>query len=259
VTECSISAERLLVIDWTHGSAYPDTAPDSARGGRFVRVPLASIRNESVLRPAIDHATGALARPDLHASDASADLAMDRYASTGDTAAFEELYKVLAPRLYAFLFRGTRNQSEAEDLVQQTLLKMHCARGRFIRGAGVVPWAFSIARRLLIDRSRRAKVRAESAHDGGDANEVIAQLAALDVAADEWLHAKSLAKIIDDELERLPAASRLAFELVKQDGLSHADAAKVLGTTVMAVKLRTHRACAALRAALQKSAEMSRS
>ncbi len=176
---------------------------------------------------------------------------MDRYAS-GDDNAFAELYDLLAPRIFAFLLRATRSHCEAEDLVQQTMLKMHCARGRFIRGAGVVPWAFSIARRLVIDRARRSKVRGTAA-DQGDPADVLAHLAALDLAADEIVHSKSLGKLIQEELNRLPAGNRLAFELVKQDGLTHAEAAKVLGTTVMAVKLRTHRSCAALRAALHKT------
>jgi RNA polymerase sigma-70 factor (ECF subfamily) len=221
-----------LVIEWTTIGTYQDAVRGSASRDRAARAPL----------PA--------APEDLRSSDAAADAAMDRYAS-GEDAAFAELYDLLSPRLYAFAFRSTRNHCEAEDLVQQTLLKMHCARGRFIRGAGVVPWAFSIARRLMIDRARRAKVR--GTNEASDPGEAIAQLAALDLSADELVHGKLLAKIIQDEVERLPPGNRLAFELVKQDGLTHAEAAKVLGTTVMAVKLRTHRSCAALRAALRKS------
>jgi len=191
------------------------------------------------------------ARVESQSSDAAADRAMDRYAS-GDAAAFSELYDLLAPRLFAFLLRSTRSRCEAEDLVQQTMLKMHCARGRFIRGAGVVPWAFSIARRLMIDRARRSKVRG-TLGDFGDAGDVLAQLAALDLAVDEVVHSRLVGKIIQQELDQLAPRNRLAFELVKQDGLTHAEAAKVLGTTVMAVKLRTHRTCAVLRAALRKS------
>jgi RNA polymerase sigma-70 factor (ECF subfamily) len=178
---------------------------------------------------------------------------MDRYAS-GDGAAFSELYDLLAPRLFAFLLRATRSRCEAEDLLQQTMLKMHSARGRFIRGAAVVPWAFSIARRLVIDRGRRSKVRA-GAGEPDDTGDALARLAALDLAVDEVVHAKRLGKIIQEEVDRLPPGNRVAFELVKQDGLTHAEAAQVLGTTVMAVKLRTHRSCAALRAALQRLLE----
>src|SRR5258708_6663302 len=87
-------------------------------------------------------------------ADTPASRAMDRYAQ-GDDAAFSELYDALAPRLYGYLLRQTRNNARAEDLVQQTFLQMHCARGRFLRGADVVPWAFAIARRLMIAGFRR--------------------------------------------------------------------------------------------------------
>jgi len=79
-----------------------------------------------------------------------ADAAMERYAR-GDEAAFAELYDAIAPRLLGFLRKATRDASAAEDLMQQTLLHMHRARGSFIPGAPVLPWAFAIARRLLTD------------------------------------------------------------------------------------------------------------
>src|SRR5688572_8224274 len=82
------------------------------------------------------------------------DTAMDRYAR-GEDAAFAEVYDGLAPRLMAFLVRYTRDRARAEDVVQQTMLQIHRARGRFTPGAQVVPWAFAIARRLLIDSHRR--------------------------------------------------------------------------------------------------------
>src|SRR5260370_22789065 len=86
----------------------------------------------------------------------AANAAMDRYAATGDAAAFEELYDRLAPRLHAFLVRRTKNTARTKDLVQQTFLQMHCARSHFARGGEVMPWAFAIARRLLIDGARKA-------------------------------------------------------------------------------------------------------
>jgi RNA polymerase sigma-70 factor (ECF subfamily) len=64
------------------------------------------------------------------------------------------------------------------------------------------------------------------------------------------VQAQQLATRIQRELARLPETQRVAFELVKQEGLSLAEAAQVLGTTVAAVKLRAHRAYEALRAVL---------
>jgi len=167
---------------------------------------------------------------------------MDRYAD-GDDAAFGELYDVLAPKLYKYLVRQTRDDAAAEDLLQHAMLQLHATRGRFLRGADVIPWAFAIARRLFIDGYRRKKreiARTEA-------------LAAEDVAsvdgADQLLESKRAALEIERKLARLPEAQRVVFELMKKDGLSLREVAQVLGTTPNAVKLRAHRARAALRAA----------
>jgi RNA polymerase sigma-70 factor, ECF subfamily len=173
------------------------------------------------------------------------DSAMDRYAR-GDDAAFAEVYDLLAPRLYAFLVRYTRERAKAEDVVQQTMLQIHRARGRFLPGAEVMPWAFAIARRLVIDQHRRGG-RELLADDDQDVAQL---LVALDAAADDVAIAKETAGRIAAELEKLPDNQRVAFELIKQEGLSVAEAAAVLGTTVAAVKLRAHRAYEALRSAL---------
>jgi RNA polymerase sigma-70 factor (ECF subfamily) len=171
---------------------------------------------------------------------------MDRYAR-GDDAAFAEVYDAIAPRLYGYLLRQTRDAARAEDLVQQTLLQMHRARDRFIAGAEVTPWAFAIARRLFIDGIRRHR-REVLLSDGDDGEEALGASNA--DAADDLVQAQETARRILRELARLPPAQRAAFELVKQEGLSLGEAAQVLGTTVAAVKLRAHRAYEALRGVL---------
>src|SRR5262245_61205531 len=86
-----------------------------------------------------------------------ADAAMERYAN-GDNAAFAELYDAIAPRLVGFLRKATRDGVATEDLMQQTFLQIHRARGSFIPGAPVMPWALAIAKRLMIDGARRQRV-----------------------------------------------------------------------------------------------------
>ncbi len=174
---------------------------------------------------------------------AEVDVAMERYAA-GDDAAFATVYDALAPRLYGYLLRQTRERGSAEDLLQQTMLHMHRARIRFIPGAEVMPWAFAIARRLFLDGLRRGKrePRADEAEpDAAPSGEP---------TADEVVHAHELERRIDRVLAELPESQRAAFRLIKEEGLSVAEAAEVLGTTVAAVKLRAHRAYEALRAAL---------
>jgi RNA polymerase sigma-70 factor (ECF subfamily) len=67
---------------------------------------------------------------------------------------------------------------------------------------------------------------------------------------EQVLEAQQLARRLAGALSRLPDSQRTAFELLKQDGLTLAEAAEVLGVTVTAVKLRAHRAYESLRAVL---------
>src|SRR5204862_7652843 len=85
-----------------------------------------------------------------------ADLAMARYGA-GDDAAFADVYDVVAPPLERYLLKHSRDRALSEDLLQQTFLKMHRHRGAFLPGSAVMPWAFAIALRLLIDRIRRRR------------------------------------------------------------------------------------------------------
>jgi len=186
----------------------------------------------------------------LRAPDAPravADLAMDRY-SCGDDAAFAVVYDALADRLLAFLARKLANVALAEDLMQQTFLRMHKARGSFVAGSAVLPWAFAIARRLLIDQLRQQKRTALEQWPL-----VVAELVhpAPSHGAHALLEADELARRLQRGIAALPEAQRAAFELIRLDGLSAAEAAQVLGTTVQSVKLRAHRAGVALRAALE--------
>jgi RNA polymerase sigma-70 factor, ECF subfamily len=172
-----------------------------------------------------------------------ADAAMERYAA-GDEAAFAFVYDALAPRLLGYLLRRTRNPEDAADLLQQTMLHIHRGRGDFIPGAEVTPWAFAIARRLLVD-----SVRHRGRGPRGD-SEGVETKASEGPRADDIVHAGELAVRVQRALDELPPGQRVTFELVRQEGLSLADAARALGTTVGGAKQRMHRAYEAIRAAL---------
>lgn len=171
---------------------------------------------------------------------------MDRYA-TGDDAAFEEVYDLLAPRLFGFLQKHMRSREKAEDLLQQTFLNICRARGTFIKGAAVLPWAFAIARCLMIDAIRRDRKEGPRRDDDAPRDDLSpAEPRSHEPAPDAMLQAQQTAQEIEARLARMPGLQREAFELVRLQGLSNADAAKILGTTVTAVKLRVFRADQAL-------------
>lgn len=171
---------------------------------------------------------------------------MDRYAD-GDDAAFDVLYEELSDRLYGYLVRLSGRRTEAEDLLQQVFLRIHDARGRFLAGADVEPWAFSIARRLFLDwRKRKREVLDGLEHE---------RPTGVEADGEAILAARRLHEQLMSEVERLPPLQREAFLLVREEGLSMAQAAEVLGVSVAAVKLRAHRAYEGLRAALPPEEE----
>jgi RNA polymerase sigma-70 factor (ECF subfamily) len=168
---------------------------------------------------------------------------MDRYAS-GDDGAFADVYDGIAPRVYGFLLRKTRDRGIAEDVLQQTMLRIHRSRGSFEKGAHVLPWAIAIASRLAVDMHRRRRKEALSKSEDEP------EKASPDPDAEAYAVAAETAARIRAELDKLPENQRVAFELIKQEGLPVAQAAAVLGISVSAVKLRAHRAYEALRKVL---------
>jgi len=173
-----------------------------------------------------------------------ANSAMERYAQ-GDEAAFASVYDAVAPRVHAYLIRQARDRVVADDLLQQTLLQIHRKRGTYVAGLPVLPWAFAIARRLYIDECRRRKTDALwSARDVGEDDRRAWAL------PDDEVATREAARLVEAELMRMPGNQRVAFELLKVDGLSHQEAAEALGTTVNAVKLRAFRAYTAIRTVL---------
>jgi RNA polymerase sigma-70 factor (ECF subfamily) len=175
---------------------------------------------------------------------------MQRYCE-GDAAAFRALYALLAPRLYGYLVRMTRDRAIADDLLQATFLKVHRARAAYVLGADPVPWIYAIAHRTFLDEARRSKRAVVGVAREDELPDLPAQItgeadgAAADPGADPELARAALAA-----LDNLPPQQREAVVLTKLDGKSIAEAAEIAGTTPGAMKVRAHRAYVALRKAL---------
>ena len=178
--------------------------------------------------------------------DEEGDRAMDRYAE-GEDAAFSRVHAAVASRLRAFLLRLVKNESIADDLLQETFLRVHRARGSFARGARLVPWTYAIARNVYIDHTRSP---AYQRGRGVPAEEPRDEPPSPEADGEQLTIARELARTIEMALEKLPPNQREAFVLLRYEGMSVADAAEVLGATEGAVKLRAFHAYEALRAAL---------
>jgi RNA polymerase sigma-70 factor (ECF subfamily) len=177
------------------------------------------------------------------------DHAMARYAD-GDDAAFSVVFNGLTPRLRAFLRRLGAAEDVASDLTQETFIRMHRARGSFARGAGVVPWAYAIARNCFVSHLRSARVKASRRSVDIDEH---AESIGLAASAEETTSAKQSAAVVERALAQMSDINREAFVLIRFEGQSVAAAAQILGATEGAVKLRAFRAYELLRAALERA------
>ena len=169
----------------------------------------------------------------------------------GDATAFRALYAAVAPRLHGYLLRMARDRAVADDLLQQTFLKVHRARGAYIRGADPLPWLYAIAHRTFLDEARRSKRAIVQVAPEDNLPEVAAGLTGQsDAQRDEPRGDPELAKAALAALATLPEQQREAVVLTKLDGKSVAEAAEIVGTTPGAMKVRAHRGYVALRKAL---------
>jgi len=76
--------------------------------------------------------------------------------SAGDTGAFDEVYDVYRPRVFAFLLRMTRNRALAEDLLDETWLRLVRHAARLLPDTRLGPWLFTVARNLYWSHRRDA-------------------------------------------------------------------------------------------------------
>lgn len=151
-------------------------------------------------------------------------------------AVFQQELTDAIPHLRAFARSLCGNRAEADDLVQETLIKAWEARERFEDGSSMRAWTFRILRNHFYSERRRAWRKQEQ---GGEIHEN----AAITGEQQSW------ALQLDDvrrALLDLPEDQREALVLVGAGGLSYEEAASVCGCAVGTVKSRVSRARAAL-------------
>jgi RNA polymerase sigma-70 factor (ECF subfamily) len=168
---------------------------------------------------------------------------MTAYVS-GDRRAFEQLFARLAPRLHRFFRRSFSAEATADDLLQQTFLKLHKARATYKADMRVAPWAFAIAARVRLDEFRRRKRLAEDGDEEALARADEAR--ATEVGPVDTIDSDT-AEAVRRAVDALPESQRVVIHLNRFEEMTFAEIARVLGTTEGAVKLRAFRAYATLR------------
>ncbi len=163
---------------------------------------------------------------------------MVRY-QAADPDAARALIRNLSPALFRFLSSQVSTRNEAEDLLQEAWLRIHKARHTYRPGEPVLPWLYAIARHVRVDGYRRRQRIAQ--------REVAAE-----VLPERRTSEPAGSQLPDFEvlMSYLPDNQREVVTLLKVEGLSLEEVARVTASTVGSVKQKAHRAYKRLREVL---------
>lgn len=145
----------------------------------------------------------------------------------GDPRAYRELVERHVRGVHAFAYRLLGSRAEAEEVCQESFLRLWKQSGAFEARAKPSTWLYRVAHNLAIDRLRR---RREASHPTGIED------AASSERPSTHLYEKQVAEAVERALGALPDRQRAAISLVHYQGLSNAEAAEVLGVKVRALE-----------------------
>lgn len=162
----------------------------------------------------------------------------------GDQNVLHWIFTTLQPRIYRFFYFKLNSVEIAEDLVQETFLRLWEARTRLKTDTNLETYIFRIATNLATDQLRRMERNMEVQTEK--------ELAApgLDSGGDAEL--AQLQKIISKIVLSLPDGSRTAFILSRQENLSHKQIAEIMDISVKTVEKHIGRALQILKERLEK-------
>jgi RNA polymerase sigma-70 factor (ECF subfamily) len=167
----------------------------------------------------------------------------------GDRGAFEELARRHQRRIYRLVYGMTRNHSDADDLAQEVILTAFRSLGTFNRNSSFSTWIYRIAvnRSLnFLKKRNRERNRAEFTENMAPGEGGGRTLNPEDESIGRELRGR-----LEEEVESLPPRVKAAFLLVANQGMSHAEAGRVLGCSEKTVSWRMHKARKLLRVRLR--------
>jgi RNA polymerase sigma-70 factor (ECF subfamily) len=166
----------------------------------------------------------------------------------GDTGAFSVLVERYSRDVYGFAFFMAKDKSDAEDITQETFVKVWKNVKKFKPEQRFKSWLLTIARNTTIDyiRKRRHAVFSDFDDEEGS-NAIVETLADEERLADEVAELAESAGDTADAVKKLPDIYRSVLALRYEGGLSFEEISKILKKPVNTVKSQHRRALIALR------------
>jgi len=158
---------------------------------------------------------------------------------------FEDVAEQLSGPLRRYLERLVGNRATADDLLQDTLLKIARALPGFEGRSSVKTWAFTIATRVATDHLRKPEHRARM-------TDVDETALVEDSETDQRLIVDEMNSCVREVIDSIPEDYRTALVLHDLEGHSAAQVAEIVGCSVATAKIRIHRARRRLKQALDE-------
>lgn len=169
-------------------------------------------------------------------SDMDLELMMARY-QQGDLDAANAVIQRLSPQLHRFFMMQFGSREHADDLLQETWLRIHKARHTYRPGEPVLPWFYAIARNIRVDHFRKSSRTTMHEQPLDETPEVKAPFA------------QEPSRIPDLEvlLAPLPQSQREVISMLKVQGMSLEEVARATSSSIGSVKQKAHRGYEKLR------------
>ena len=157
----------------------------------------------------------------------------------------------LAQRLRPFVARRVASRADADDILQEVLLRMHRGLPSLADEERLSAWMFRIARAAIADH-----LRARARHPLPPRGEIAEPAVEDEPAGETASEAQTVAQSLSLFVALLPSPYREAITLVELEGRTHREAADMLGISLTAMKSRVQRGRAKLRAMLELCCEI---
>lgn len=179
----------------------------------------------------------------------------------GDEGAFETLYRRYEKPVFSFIYRMVLSAADAEDLCQETFLKVVRAKKKYRASAKFKTWLFNIALNLCRDRVRRMKFRSHlslnSPAFSQDSEENKKQQSICDSSSDPTKNAQAdeMKALVQQAFTTLPEQQRTVVILRQYHDMKFSEIADIMNCPLGTAKSLNHRGREKLMKALSKYVE----
>ncbi|WP_127586825.1 RNA polymerase sigma factor SigW [Paenibacillus koleovorans] len=177
-----------------------------------------------------------------------------KLARNGDRRAFIDLVELYKDKIYHLAYRMLHNVQEAEDIVQETFLRVYTNLHRYDEAQKFSTWIYRIGTNLCIDRLRKRKpsYSLDADVNDGEGTDWYSMLSSLDPTPEGELLLSETQQQVREAIDSLPEKYKSAVILRYMHDMSLQEISEVLEMPVTTVKTRVHRGREYLRQRLER-------